>query len=169
MLPTQNPIIRTFLVFFLLLGWIFGLTGQTPQTNPTACKLNLRISDNNCPSFNSFPIRVLTAPGTALGTDVELSEVRLVVRHSWVADLEITLVSPSGETALLSSDNGGGGDHYGNPSDLFCDEYTSFSDYHCKSIICETCAPFIGKYRPEESLARFNDGSSPIRPWNLRV
>lgn len=145
-------------------------------TNPSACGLNLPITDNNCPDGgifydpDEFTINVNNAPGTQLGTDVYLKEVRLTIRHPWVSDLDISLVSPSGKLLRLSFDNGGGDDNYGDPDDPNCFAYAAFTAAACESIT-EGQAPFIDKfYRPEESLLLFNDNiTNPNGQWTLQI
>ena len=51
----------------------------TSISNPSACPLNISIPDFQCTSLNTFPIEVSSVPGTALGTDLILEEVRLLL------------------------------------------------------------------------------------------
>ncbi|RMG86595.1 MAG: hypothetical protein D6714_03950, partial [Bacteroidetes bacterium] len=143
--------------------------------NPTPCQLGLPILDDDCSGNQEFPILVTTAPGTALGTDVYLKEVRLIIRHFWDLDLDIFLISPSGKVVTLSTDNGDTGDHYGDPDDGTCGRYTAFlspiSPDACQAIsITDGQAPFIGSYLPEGSLTGFDDqATNPNGVWILKV
>lgn len=163
--------------FFLTLSHgMEGFNAQLPPVldNPTNCGLGLPINDFSCDASHEFKLNVLSAPGISLGQDVFLREVRLIIRHEWDADLDIYLISPTGVEVELSTDNGSGNDNYGNPDSGLCDEYTAFISHalanSCDAISIEDgSAPFIGEFLPEESLGKFNDHSSPIGLWTLRI
>lgn len=143
----------------------------THSTNPSTCGLGLAIPDNDC---TSLTVEVTTAPGTQLGVDVYLQEVRLIVQHPWDADLDISLESPSGILLDLSSDNGGQQDNYGDVEDASCMNYSAFGNIleasSCSlSSIEEAQAPFIGTYLPESPLHQLNDASSPLGNWVLHL
>lgn len=161
----------------VLVGGSPILKAQTAfLTNPSACNLGLDIVDNNCPEDgvsydpDKFVITVTGAPGTRLGTDSYLKEVRLVIRHVWTNDLDISLVSPSGKMIKLAFDDGGGNDNYGNPDTLGCGLPMVFSMAACQSVN-DGVAPFLdGKYQPEESFFLFNDGvTNPNGQWILQI
>ena len=135
-------------------------------SNPSTCGMNLTIPDNFCGETNRFPISVTTAPGTQLGTDVYLKEVKLIAAHTWTSDLDIHLISPNGTTVELSTDNGGGGDHYGNPNDPTCSSVTRFTMSAPASITTGT-APFIGDFRPEGNLHSFTGSANGL--WTLQM
>ncbi len=164
------------LLFLLWPG--VAVTGQSVTvTNPSACGLNIPLSDNNCPENNPnifFPdeigIQVSGVAGTALGTDVYLKEVRLILSHTWMSDVRITLSSPGGITVLLTQDNGGSGDNLGNPATPGCAQYAVFSAGACTSITQGT-PPYIDRpYLPMQSLLAFNDSlTNPNGLWMLRI
>ncbi|MEO1262517.1 MAG: proprotein convertase P-domain-containing protein [Bacteroidota bacterium] len=84
---------------------------------------------------------VFLAPVTCVGTlggGVVVESVRINLTHTFTADLEIYLVSPSGEGIELVTDLGGGGDNFTN---------TVFSDGAAGFIA--GAAPFTGTFRPE--------------------
>lgn len=146
-------------------------------SNPSACGLNLPITDFNCTedgvTFNpdQFFINVNNAPGTVLGVDVYLSEVQLIIQHEWVNDLDVVLIGPNGNrSAILTSDNGGGDDNYGDPDDPTCGAYASFSTASCFPIQ-DGVAPFTEQaYSPEEHFFIFNDNvSNPNGSWVLQI
>ena len=65
-----------------------------PVTNPSFCGLNITIPDNSCPNGGVWiEVDVTTAPGTELGTDVFLKELKVIFDHEWVRDLDFYLVS----------------------------------------------------------------------------
>lgn len=153
------------------------LLSQTPNlSNPSACRLGLPITDNNCPDGevffqpNVFNINVANAPGNALGVDVYLKEVHLLINHSWDNDLDITLISPSGASVLLTADNGGGDDNFGDTTAVDCSLHTVFALGACQSIT-DGEAPFLDNpYAPEENFYAFNDNTTnPNAGWQLQI
>jgi len=150
---------------------MFGMSAKASSsidTPPASCNINFAIFDNSCTASSLFTYPVSGVPGTSLGVDVVLSEVRIVVDHSWDADLDIFLRSPSGVEVELTTDNGGGADNYGDPTDLSCQTYTTFSMDACMSIVDGT-APFIGAFLPEGNLYDFHDASDPNGDWVLQI
>lgn len=143
----------------------------TILSNPSSCQLKLPITDNNCGTgYNKYLIDVNGISGTQLGQDVILKEVRFIISHSWVRDIEADLESPSGNSILLTRQNGGSDDNYGNPSDPTCSQYTTFTEDDCSAIsIKNGSAPFIGKYFPEETFNNFYDGSNPNGLWAIKL
>jgi len=145
-------------------------------TNPSGCGLGLSIVDNNCPENgvfyqpNIFNIIVNNAPGTLLGVDVYLKEVRLIIRHGWAADVEATLVSPGGQVVAVVTDRGGGNDNFGDPNDLTCLTYATFGVGACIPLD-SAAAPFTaGPYPSEQSFYIFNDSiTNPNGTWQLRI
>ena len=165
--------------YLLIISIIFSGHQLQAQilTNPSACGLNLSITDFNCTedgvTFNPdlFYINVNNAPGTTLGVDVYLKEVQLIIQHEWVNDLDIVLIGPNGaRSAVISSDNGGGDDNYGDPDDMTCGTYAAFSTESCFPVEFGV-APFTEEvYRPEESFFVFNDSiTSPNGSWILQI
>lgn len=168
-------------ILHYLLFFIFFFTSHFIQaqilTNPSACGLHLQINDFNCTedgvAFNPnlFFINVTNAPGTQLGVDVYLKEVQLIIQHEWVNDLDVVLIGPNGvRSAVLTSDNGGGDDNYGDPDDPTCSVYAAFSTESCFPVQ-DGVAPFTDQiYSPEESLFIFNDSiTNPNGSWTLQV
>ncbi|RMF30998.1 MAG: hypothetical protein D6765_02410, partial [Bacteroidetes bacterium] len=136
--------------------------------------MNLALGDNNCDNPDLIPILVGNAPGSQLGVDVYLREVRFIIRHQWDADLNLFLRSPSGVEVELSTDNGEADDHYGNPDDSTCLQYTALVAHTtpgaCSVSPIEAAqAPFIGSFLPEGNFSDFNDGTDPNQEWVLRI
>ena len=154
----------------LMLILLPGFSGLKAQLYSTAsgCGLNQPLFDNSCTASHRYFLQVTEAGGTALGTDVVLEEVRIIIQHTWDSDLDITLRSPGGQTIELSTDNGGGSDHYGDPFDPTCSTYTAFNRQACLSVT-EGRSPFYGSFRPEGDFADFNDGSDPRGFWMLQM
>ncbi|MEZ4982382.1 MAG: fibronectin type III domain-containing protein [Saprospiraceae bacterium] len=143
----------------------------TAITNSEDCNLDLPIPDAGCPTPNEIPIQITMAPGTSLGPDVILDEVRLIIEHEWLIDLEGFLRSPSGKLVQLFDENGGTNDDFGDPSDTTCQTFmTLLNAVACgETSIDEAGPPFSGRYLPLGNLNHFNDGSSPIGLWTLLI
>ncbi len=136
--------------------------------NPSVCGINFPIYDNSCTASHRYDILVSGITPSQLGVDVVLEEVRFIIEHSWDNDLDITLESPNNKIVELSTDNGGGADNYGDPTDITCSNYTTFSMSGCQ-LITEGMAPFIGIYVPEGDFNDFHDGSDPNGIWTLQM
>lgn len=98
--------------------------------------------------------------GNAANMFVPVSDVEVTVNinHPLDADLDISLISPTGVVIDLSSDNGADGDNYTN---------TVFDDAAATAITAGT-APFTGRFRPEVALSGLN-GLNALGSWTLRV
>ena len=173
----QTGPILTILIGMILMGSIAKLSGQTyTVSNPSACRLDIDIPDSNCETngtlYQPVTVNVVVSgeSGTALGVDVFLSEVRLVMQHTWMGDLSLVLVSPGGRSTVITAGNGAGDDNLGNPADTFCNTYTSF--------VVESCFPVEDgeppytdvPYLPTESFYQFNDNvTNPNGTWKLLI
>ncbi len=141
----------------------------TNLTNPSVCQLQLPLGDDNCRSVSDvFRISVTDAPGDTLGHDVFIEKINMIIDHTWPADLNIRLRSPAGNEITLSSDNGIGDNHYGNPSDSTCSETTTFSDQAC-ILISDASPPFKGTFRPEDALSSLYDSTAANGIWELHI
>ncbi len=162
-------ILRLYSVWLCFSLFSSALYGQTFASESVAnCNIGMTIFDNSCTASHRYFFEVTNAGGINFGSDVILEEVRLIVEHTWDSDLDIHLRSPGGKTVELSTDNGGGADHYGNPFDPTCSDYTSFNRQACLSIT-EGTPPFSGAYRPEGDFDDFNDGSNPNGFWMIEL
>jgi subtilisin-like proprotein convertase family protein len=85
-------------------------------------------------------------------------DVRVNINHTWCADLDVFLVSPTGTRVELFSDVGGSGNNFRN---------TTLDDEASRRITSAS-APFTGRFRPERSLTAF-DGQSANGTWRLIV
>ena len=86
------------------------------------------------------------------------------VTHTYDADLEISLQSPSGQLVKLVADRGGAGNDFGtncSPSSA----RTTFDD-SSHSPIAAAAAPFVGTFSPEEPLSAFQ-GEFGNGAWKL--
>lgn len=147
-------------------NWNGPFQFTTVITNPSPCYMNIPLKDDNCDQgFENFLIAV--DEGGTLGQDIFLSSVDIIIEHDWPADLHLALRSPAGITVSLSRFNGTFTDHYGITTDS-CDLTTNFSSDACTSIR-NGSPPFLGSYRPEESLNNFLDGTSVKGLWSLLI
>jgi uncharacterized repeat protein (TIGR01451 family) len=126
--------------------------------------------DQNTP----VAIRDVSTVETAIpvsGITAALTRVRvsLHLTHTYTSDLDIFLVGPDGTTVELSSDNGGSADNYGSACSPQ-NSRTTFDDAAATAITAGT-APFVGTFRPEQSLAAFvgKSGSAVNGTWTLRI
>ncbi|MEL7423143.1 MAG: MopE-related protein [Bacteroidota bacterium] len=145
-------------------------------SNPSSCGLNEPLTDNTCPEnvnfYNPdvFEIVVTNAPGTQLGIDVYLDEVRLLIEHEWVSDVNVALRSPGGETVELFGNIGGNGDNFGDTSLVNCSGAMVLKLAAC-DLIADAIPPFADKpYRAMNDFYDFNDGQTdPNGTWELLI
>ena len=148
--------------------WNGPVRGITHIDNENACGLNLPINDNNCPDLQEFVISVAMDTTFKLGTNLFIHSFDLIIDHPWLADLNITLVSPAGQSITLSSDNGVGIQNMGNPQDSTCAEIASFAAFACTDID-NVNGPYTGVFRPEDPLELLYDSSTAAGEWLLRI
>ena len=163
-------------------GMLGSASGSFPFVthlpNPTTCGVNLDIANHiiDCDFRSNFYVDVTSAPGTALGSDVILTSVKLLIRHEYDSDLTISLIAPDGTSVLLSQKNGLDHNNYGNPYDTTCQELCVFVDGACATNIEDAVTSdndstnFVGLFEPEEPLSNFSEsGGSPIGTWTLKI
>jgi subtilisin-like proprotein convertase family protein len=109
------------------------------------------VPDNNMTGITSF-VSVVNNIGTIASTSLLLN-----VTHTWIDDIDVTLISPSHASFDVTSDNGGSGDNY--TSTVFQDS--------C-SPITGGVPPFANCYAPEASLASLS-GVFAQGLWQLKV
>jgi autotransporter-associated beta strand protein len=101
-------------------------------------------------------------------TPIKRVTVSLHITHTAASDLDISLIGPDGTTVDLSSDNGGTASDYG--TDCTGAGRTLFTDLAAVAITAGS-APFVGSFRPEQTLRAFNEkfGTDVNGTWTLRV
>lgn len=169
---------KTAYCILLLVGSALPALAQSiVVNNPSTCGIGFNLTDAACdPSVNVVPkpdvvvVNVNNAPGSALGLDVALQEVQLILQHTWTNDLDISLRSPAGIEVPLSFDNGGGDNDYGDVDVAGCGAAARFSMSSCFSVE-QAEPPFTAAIlRPEGSFFDFNDGSTdPNGFWELVI
>lgn len=85
-------------------------------------------------------------------------DLRINMTHTWDADMQFTLVSPTGTRVLLINQIGGSGDNFTN---------TVLDDEAATSIV-SGAPPFTGSFRPANPLSAF-DGVSANGTWTLEM
>lgn len=123
--------------------------GTTIQQAFTASP-NLAIPDNATLTTN------LTVAGLS-GSITDLN-VTINIAHTWDADLDVYLISPTGQQIELFTDVGGRGDNF----------FNTVLDNEAATLISKGTTPFTGSFRPEGNLAVVN-GLSPNGEWMLKV
>ncbi len=151
-------------------AWSARITGLTHLLNDGFCGRDLALQNDNCRLGRNqvFPIEVNGISGSALGQDVDFLELRLIIRHTFPADLVLRLTSPSGVSVLLSRNNGVGTDHYGNPDAAECTETAIFSPLACIPVN-SAFGSLSGPFLPQEPFTLFHDGSDPNGTWKLEI
>lgn len=84
--------------------------------------------------------------------------LRLDLDHTYVADLEIILISPDGTERVLFNRHGGDGDDF---NDVLLDDEAATS-------IVDATPPYSGSLRPTNGLNAF-DGKSALGTWTLLI
>ena len=148
------------------IGPVNFTTAVPPLSNPSLCGMNLFIDDNSCPEGIDYYIDVNNEPGNSLGVDIYLSDVNLIIQHTRISELEISLISPSGVEVLLYPGSMEEGENMGNPGNDECIQVTNFS-INASTPILEGEAPFIGSFLPSGDFSEFNDESSPNGLWKI--
>jgi subtilisin-like proprotein convertase family protein len=98
------------------------------------------------------------------------AKARIRITHTFVSDLTIVLVSPTGVLVTLANEVDGGGDNFGSgPADC-TGTPTAFDDLAPASIRSVTSddAPFASSYRPVTPLSALN-GTLAAGIWRLGV
>lgn len=124
----------------------FDPPGETNLTNSTSTP----ILDN---TTIELPVTVSALSGIISDVDVSLN-----LSHTYVGDLEVSLISPSGTQIMLSNRRGGGGDNFTG---------TRFDDSAAQSIL-QGSPPYTGNFRPDGLLSQLN-GLNANGNWLLRI
>ena len=126
------------------------------------------IADNTC-GTSSFTVTIpVSGQPTTLGTaagNARLNSLGLIISHTFNADLDITLTSPTGTTRNLILDRFGNGDNIGNPGScpgsalILQDGGTALTNTNTSNV--------TGTYAPEQTLAAFT--GNPNGNWILTI
>ncbi|WP_132559766.1 DUF5801 repeats-in-toxin domain-containing protein [Rhizobium sullae] len=125
--------------------------GSTLETHSFASgTVNLAIPDV------STITSTITVPAGGTIHDVNVS---INLTHTFMADLEITLIAPDGTRIRLVDDNGGAGDPNG----------TIMFDDEAANSFTSAPPPFVGTWRPAIDQLSLLDGKSMAGTWTLEI
>lgn len=120
----------------------------------------------NGSSGSILDLQTINAPAVVSGlagsintTSFGVEQVCLNLTHTYLADLDISLVAPDGTVIQLVAGIGGGDDDMQN---------TCFRGDAPTSVTSGT-APFSGTFKPMQQLGLVNNGQNPNGTWYLRV
>jgi subtilisin-like proprotein convertase family protein len=126
----------------------------------TSGTVSLGIPDNSNTAHTYSTITLSGSGGSTLTPTDELM-VTLNISHTNDGDLDIFLVDPSGTKAiLLSSDNGGSGNHYTS---------TVFRTMYAVNSITTGTSPFTGTFIPEGSISTAPDRTGAAGGGNYNL
>lgn len=149
-------------------AWSIPRSFRTAMNNSRPCPLSWSLSDTNC---LRLPVYVDDAPGSALGVDVLLSEIRIVLEHRWRSDIRLFLEAPDGARIQLVGGFNAGDDHLGNPDGSDCPPAFVLTDAIYAQALQTTSgvdAP-VGYFRPVEPLSMLMNGQNPGGIWQLEI
>lgn len=129
--------------------------GTTTQVTSFTNNTVVTIPDNNATGITST-INVSGISPATLSSGMVVS-VSLNVTHTYDGDLQISLISPSNQTILLSNRRGGNGANFNN---------TTFS-MSASTLIANGSAPFAGTYVPDGNLNSFTGNVNGS--WKLKI
>ncbi|WP_298986798.1 proprotein convertase P-domain-containing protein, partial [uncultured Roseibium sp.] len=95
----------------------------------------------------------------ANGGTIRDLNVSMDIQHTFMADLDITLIAPDGTRITLIIDEGGGG----NPNGVI-----TFDDEAAQSF-SDATVPFVGVWRPTEDALSGLDGLDQAGTWTLEI
>ncbi len=139
-------------IYILLTGLTVSFSGLAQTFTSIGTAL---IRDNE---YHTLPIVVSGLP-TVMDTTFGICNVCVNVVHTYTGDIDLILISPSGDSIFLANNQGGGGDDFAG---------TCFT-MSATTMIQQGTPPFIGNFLPEYSINNFNNGSDPNGTWTLAI
>ncbi|MBL7797373.1 MAG: fibronectin type III domain-containing protein [Saprospiraceae bacterium] len=142
----------------------------TDLNNARPCPLNLDLRDTSCNNVQIFKLHVDTAPGSALGTDVLLHSVRLMVEHPWRSDLSIWLRSPDSTRIQLIGGLNPGDKNLGDTLGAVCAQFVELTDNATLAQPLSAAAErdnITGYFLPVETLTTLHTGQNPVGVWQV--
>lgn len=107
----------------------------------------------------NFTLNVSGLSGNLDTSNFGLESVCINLTHTYLSDLDIRLISPSGQSVLLISAVGGGGDNFQNTC-LNSDASTPISEGN---------PPFTGTFRPSGQMGLLNNNQPGNGTWTLKI
>ncbi|MBX2973870.1 MAG: T9SS type A sorting domain-containing protein, partial [Flavobacteriales bacterium] len=132
------------------------------------CGYNLAIPNNGCGSSNFLNALVtISGQNDQLNTNVALESVDLIITHPNRADIDMVLISPTGQSRNLMLDRGGSGDNFGNNGNCPTAVFKLRDGGTALNTIGNTPNSVTGTYAPEQALAGFT--GNPNGTWTVRI
>jgi len=157
--------------------WTLDVVDDAGGDNGTLVSWGLDIVTLDQIPVNDPLVSATSSPGSAISDAAPVQDVLNVagagdflcdvnmtteITHTFSSDLEISLTSPTGTVAIITTDNGGGNDDIFNGT-LWDDSATnSVTDYGHVNLV--TSSPLV----PEASMAAFI-GENPNGSWTLDI
>jgi subtilisin-like proprotein convertase family protein len=110
-------------------------------------------------SDNYYSLLVSGLVPTVMDTNFGLESVCIDLTHTYLSDLQISVISPAGTEFLLVAGNGGGDDNYTN---------TCFNT-QAGQALSSGSAPYTGTWTPQGAMASVNNGQNPNGTWQLHI
>lgn len=150
--------------------WSPAFMFNTHLTNEGTCPLGFEVVNDNCNTSNyqDLIIKVEGISGN-LGEDVELSAVELLMLHTDPSDMDIQLISPSGQSMQLIKNYGLGQNDFGDIDLDDCEGALIFDNRACIDLTTSPGIPLRGRVKPFESFASLHDGEPASGSWILRM
>jgi len=154
---------------------VTGRAGMVPSSSATltvqALGTATTSTSTTITAIPDSPSTGVDIPFTVAGVTGNVGEVTfsIYLTHTYVGDLEVSLVAPDASTVVLSTVsalNKADGSAFGTS----CGNYTVFSDLGTAAIQSQTSAnlPLIGTFTPIAPLSAFN-GKAPNGTWKLHI
>ncbi|MCK6694028.1 MAG: fibronectin type III domain-containing protein, partial [Thermoanaerobaculia bacterium] len=144
----------------------------TDLNNARPCPLNLDLRDTSCNNIQVFELHVDEAPGSALGTDVLLRGVRMMIEHPWRSDLSVWLVSPDSTRIQLIGGLNAGDQNIGDLQGAVCAQFVELTDDAAVAQPLSSAAEtdnITGYYLPVQTLAGLHTGANPVGVWRVEI
>lgn len=106
-----------------------------------------------------IPLQVSGLPSPIDTLTFGLEQVCINIQHTWISDLEVSIVAPDGTLGMLVANQGGDNDGFSN---------TCFSTDAPVNIVASS-APYSGLFRPQGQMGAVNNGQNGNGTWRLRV
>lgn len=144
----------------------------TELNNARPCPLDFDLRDTSCLSGGQFfKIHVDDAPGLALGNDVALRSIRLMIEHDDRSDLSVWLISPDNTRVQLVAGLNAGDKNIGDPDTSPCAQYIEISGQTGALPFAAAAGQdnMSGYYQPVEPLTTLANGQNPNGAWLLEI
>ncbi len=139
--------------FNILIGFLLAVNISFSQTFSGNAG---PIADN---SESSYTLNVNGLTNLLDTNNFGLETICLNLTHTYLADLEVRLISPSGVSILLFAGIGGGDDNLEN----------TCLNVDASQAITEGFAPFTGTFRPSGQMGLFNNQQTGNGVWTLKI